>query len=266
MKTCFISLVLFSLFTIINAQPVTIVSPVTRQTYTLPDLTPMQTAADVQTALFAAESAAKSLIADAATEKAADVSQENDLVKAVGMKNDYITATNNFNNTDVIPYKKDLDNYTASGTKFNDLLTKHNKAVLANNALPAKDRKVATVAALNKEKAQIDTWAAQLAKWKDKLDAAKAKLDVKNAALQKQQQKYEPLEEASRSKLRASVIKLKGLSDQLAQCAAYAGKCHDLQTTKFKADAAPGTGYFNSPAYKSAIADLNAYQEKIKSY
>jgi hypothetical protein len=247
------------------AQPVTIVSPVTNQTYKLADPAAMQNAAELQSAIANAESAAKALITDAANEKAAAVTDENGLDKTTSLKNDYITAVNAFNKNDVTPYKADLDNYTATGTKFNDLLAKHNKAVLANNALAAKDRKMATVTALNKEKAQIDAQAALLGKWKDKLDAAKAKLDVKNAALQKQQQKYEALDQASSAKLKASKIKLKSLSDQLAVCANYADKCQALLVSKFKAESASNAGYFTSPAYKSAVADLNAYLDKIKN-
>jgi hypothetical protein len=246
-------------------QTVTVTSPVTSQTYKFPDPATAQTAADLQGAIGSAETAAKALSADALTEKAGVTAEENNYAKSEALKNDYATSLSAFNTNDVVPYNKDMANYTASGTKFSDLLAKHNKAVLANNALAAKDRKAATVAALNKEKTQIDTWAAQLSKWKDKLDAAKAKLDVKNAALQKQQKKNETGEETASTKLKASKAKLKNIADQLTVCSTYAAKCRGLLVSKFGGSAAD-TGYFSSPAYKTAVADLNGSLEKLRAY
>jgi len=246
-------------------QTVTVTSPVTNQTYKFSDPATAQTAADLQGAIGSAETAAKALSADALTEKPGVSTEENNYAKSEALKNDYAVSLSAFNTNDVVPYNKDMANYTASGTKFSDLLAKHNKAVLANNALAAKDRKAATVAALNKEKTQIDTWAAQLSKWKDKLDAAKAKLDIKNAALQKQQQKYETSEQASTNKLKTSKAKLKNIADQLTVCSTYAAKCRSLLVSKFS-DSAADTGYFSSPAYKTAIADLSASIEKLKAY
>jgi len=268
-RKVFISIAITLVFCLPSArlfsQPVSIVSPVGNHAFTLPDPAVAQTAVELQNAVTAAEITAKALSADAVSEKATAVSQENELAKTAAAKNDYIAALNSFNKADVTPYKQDLDKYTASGTSFNNLLAKYNKAVLANNALPAKNRKAATVAALNEQKVQIDAWGAQLSKWKARLDAAKAKLDVKNAALQKQQQKYESTEQTSTAKLRACRINLKSILDELQLCAGYADKCRALQLNRFKDRAAPDTGYFTTPAYKSTVADLNAYLEKTKN-
>ncbi len=234
------------------SQAVNIVSPVTNQAYKLPDPATMQSATEIQGGITLAETAGKALNAEA---KALISTNQNATNKAQGMNNDYITALNNFNKNDVIPYKADLDNYTASGTKYNESLAAYNKAALANNALAAKDRKPATVAALNKQKAQIDASGAKLTQWKTKLDAAKAKLDVTNAALQKQKQNSETAGQAAAEKAKASKTKLNGLLDQLTQCANYSAKCHALLVSKFNFPN-PDTGYFTSPAYKSAIATL----------
>jgi len=267
MKKYLILIVLPSLFcATLDAQPVTVTDPLSNKVYTLTDPGGAQTAAELQTAITTAETTAKSLYAGSETETALMATAEADQTKAFSLKNANITATNNFNKNDVIPYKQDMDNYNAAGAKYSDLLSRYNKAVLANNALAAKDRKAATVAALNKQKIDIDAQAAQLSKWKDKLDAAKAKLDVKNAALQKQQQKGEALDQSSTAKLKACKVKLKGVVDQLAVCAAYAEKCRALLSSKFKVDVAINTGYFNSPEYRNALAALNALLDKLKSY
>jgi len=233
------------------SQAVNIVSPVSNANYKLADPTVMQTASELQAAITNAETAGKALNAEA---KAIISANQNEMTKAQAMKNDYLAALNNFSKNDVTPYNTDMNNYTASGTKFTELLKKHNAATLANNALPAKDRKAATVAALNKEKLQIDAWAAKLAKWKTSLDAAKAKLDVKNTALQNQDKKQQAANQVAADKKKASKVKLNGLLDQLTLCANYAAQCRELLTSKFKAT--PDPGYFGSPVYKSAIAEL----------
>jgi len=267
MKKYFILIVFSGLFyTSLRAQPVTVPDPVSNKVYTLPDPGAAQTAAELQSAITTAETAARALYAGSESQKTNMTTAESDQAKAFAIKNANITATNNFNKNDVIPYKQDMDNYNAAGAKYSDLLSHYNKAVLANNALAAKDRKATTVAALNNQKIEIDLQSAQLSKWKDKLDAAKAKLDVKNAALQKQQQKGDALEQSSTAKLKACKIKLKGVLDQIVVCAAYAEKCRALLTSKFKVDVAVNTGYFNSPEYKNALVDLNALMDKLKSY
>jgi len=267
MKKYFILIVLpFLFYASLYAQPVTVSDAVSNKVYTLPDPAAAQTAAELQVAITRAETTARALCADVENEKARVTAAENDQSKAFALKNEIITGTNNFNKNDVIPYKQDMDNYNAAGAKYSDLLSRHNKAVLANNALAAKDRKATTVAALNKEKIEIDAQAAQLGKWKDKLDAAKAKLDVKKAALQKQQQNGEAQDQSSTAKLKACKVKLKGLMDQMSVCAAYAERCRALLASKFKVDVAVNTGYFNSPEYKNALSALNALLDKLKSY
>jgi hypothetical protein len=235
------------------SQAVNIVSPVTKANYKLPDPSVMQTAAEAEAAITTAEGAGKALNAEAKTIISANQSETG---KAQAMKNDYMKALTNFSKNDVAPYNADMANYTASGTKFMELLKKHNAATLANNALAAKNRKAATVAALNKEKLQIDAWSAKLAKWKTKLDAAKTNLDVKNAALQSQDKKQQAAEQAAADKRKASKGQLNGLLDQLTMCANYAAKCRELLVSKFSYKGTPDPGYFGSPVYKSAIAEL----------
>jgi hypothetical protein len=235
------------------SQAVNVVSPVTSQTYNLPDPATMQTEADVQGAIAVAETAGKALCADAARERTTVL---NDLNKAKTMNSDYQAALNNFSKNEVTPYNADLQNYTESGTKYNESLTAYNKAVLANNALAAKDRKAATVADLNKQKAQLDAWGIKLTKWKSKLDAAKTKLDVDNAALQKQKQNADAAAKTADDKLKVTKPKLNGLLDQLTICANYAWKCHELLMNKFNSPKTTDDGYFSTPVYKSAIADL----------
>jgi len=235
------------------SQAVDVVNPISNQTYKLPDPATMQTAADLQAAIATAETAGKALNADAAKERAVKL---NDINKAKTANSDYVTALNNFNKNEVIPYNTDLNNYTASGTKFNEFLATYNKAAQANNALAAKDRKAATVAALNKQKAQIDAWGIKLTKWKAKLDAAKAKLDIDNAALQKQKQKSDAANQAITEKSKTANFKLNALLDQLTICANYAVKCHSILISKFSYPNTPDASYFSSPVYRSAIAEL----------
>jgi len=235
------------------SQVVNVVSPVTNQTYNFPDPATMQTEADVQAAIAAAETAGKALCAEAAKER---TSALNDLNKAKTMNSDYQAALNNFSKNEVTPYNTDLNNYTESGTKYSESLAAYNKAVLANNALAAKDRKAATVAALNKQKAQLDAWGIKLTKWKSKLDVAKARLDADNAALQKQKQNADTATKTADDKLKVTRPKLNGLLDQLTICANYAWKCHELLMNKFSSPKTTDDGYFSTPAYKSAIADL----------
>jgi hypothetical protein len=248
------------------AQVVTIVSPATNQKYLLPDTATFHTAADIQNAIAATETAGKTLSADAATEEGKVTSVQNELIKAGAAKTDYLTSLNDFSKNDVAPYNADFNNYNAAGTKFNVSLAQYNKAALANNALPAKDRKPVNVAALTKQKVQIDAMAAQLGRWKIKLDAAKAKLDVKNTALQKRQQKYEATEKSAAPKLKASKTILNGLFNQLTICATYAARCHESLASKFKTGLATDNGYFGSPAYKSTIATLYGDLVKLKTY
>ncbi|MFI5136415.1 MAG: hypothetical protein ACHQIM_01225 [Sphingobacteriales bacterium] len=247
-------ILVFCMFSSLSfSQVVNVVSPVTSQTYNLPDPAGMQTAADVQGGITTAETAGKALCADAAKERAIALKELN---KAKIMSGNYQAALNNFSKNEVAPYNTDLNNYTASGTMFNESLAAYNKAVLANNALAAKDRKAATVAGLNKQKAQIDVWGIKLTKWKSKLDAAKAKLDVDNAALQKQKQNADAAAKTADDKLKVTKPKLNGLLDQLTICANYAWKCHELLMNKFNSPKTTDDGYFSTPAYKSAIADL----------
>jgi hypothetical protein len=247
-------------------QVLTVVTPITNQTYKLPDPASIQTADDTRAAIASAETAGKALIADANTEKKLVAAEQNSYNTAETEKNDYIKAANDFSKNDVDPYKLDLNNYTATGTKFMQLLTKHNNAVKANNALPAKKRKAATVAALTKEKLHIDSMATQLTKWKTKLDAAKSKLDVKNAALQKQQQKYEPAEQAATLKLKPAKVALTNIVNQLNQCANYAAKYKSVLTAKSTSGATPVTGYFESAEYKSTVADLNNQLTNLRAF
>jgi hypothetical protein len=247
-------------------QPVTIVSPVTNQTYKLPDPGVLQTAADMQAAIALAESTGKTLNAEATTEKGKATAALNENAKGYTAQNDYATAINKFNTDDVSPYKADLDKYTALGTKFNVSLTAYNKAATANNALPAKNRSAATVAALTKQKVQIDTMGAQLTRWKTKLDAVKAKLDIKNAALQKQQKTYQTAQETSAVKLKAIKPVLNNFLTQLTQCANYEAKCHGLLVSKFNKGAKADSSYFSTPAYRSSATDLYSYLVKLKNY
>jgi hypothetical protein len=235
------------------SQAINIVSPVTNQAYKLPDPATMQSATEVQAGITLAETTGKTLNAEA---KAIITTNQNAANKAQAMNSAYVTGLNNFNKNDVTPYKADLDNYTATGEKFNTSLAAYNKAAAANNAMAAKDRKAATVATLNKQKMQLDATGAKLTQWKTKLDAAKTKLDVTNAALQKQKQNSETATKATTDKAKASKTKLNGLLDQLTQCANYAAKCHALLISKFSAPNTPDTGYFTTPVYKSAIATL----------
>lgn len=249
-------------------QVTSIVTPESHQTYQLPDPATIQTAENVQAALTTAENAAKALIADGSIEKTNIAAEQTAHNKAETEKNEYLAGITNFSKQDVDPYNADLNNYRALGTKYTVLLDKHNKAVKANNALPAKNRKAATVAALNKEKLQVDSMSSQLGKWKTKLDAAKAKLDVKNAALQKQQKKYEADEPSSSAQLRVSKGKLSALLNQLTVCANYAAKCKGLVASKSTGTTAsnPSPGYFDSAAYKAAAADLAASLQKLAAF
>jgi hypothetical protein len=238
------------------SQAVTITSPVTNIAYKLADPATMQSAADVQAAITNAEKAGKDLSADVSAEKMITERERRNAAVNDKTRSDYDAALNHFAQYDVAVYNKDMANYTTSGTQYTDLLTKYNKAALANNALPAKDRKAATVVALNKQKIQIDAWAAKLGKWKTTLDAGKLKLDGKNADLQKRKQKYEAADQTTTGKLNASRAKLKGLLDQLTLCANYAGKCRGLLGSKFNVPNSPDTGYFSSAAYKDTIAGI----------
>ena len=253
------------LSTLSFSQAVNIVSPATNQTYKLPDPAIMQTPAEVQRAIADAETAGKALNADAIKERAITLNETNDFNKAKTMNSNYLAAFDNFAKNDVAKYKIDLDNYTASGTKYNEMLAAYNKAALANNALPAKKRKAATVAALNKQKAQIDASGAKLTKWKIRLDAAKAKLDVENAALPKQKLRADAALQTATEKLKASKKKIKSILDQSILCASYADKCHALLVSKFNNTAASDLGYFGTPGYKTSIADLNTDLEKLKN-
>ena len=250
------------------SQVISIVTPESHQTYQLPDPPTIQTAENAQTAITAAENAAKALFADAAIEKTSVAAEQAAYNKAEAEKNEYLAGITNFSKQAVEPYKSDLNNYTALGTKYTTLLDKHNKAVNANNALPAKNRKAATVAALNKEKLQVDSMSSQLTKWKTKLDAAKAKLDVRNAALQKQQKKYEADEQASSTKLRVSKNKLSGVLSQLTICANYAAKCKGLSAAKATGTAGISAtpGYFDSAEYKAAVTDLGITLQKLTAF
>jgi len=251
-----------------SGQVTSIVTPESHQTYQLPDPATIQTAENAQTALTTAQNAAKALIADAASEKTDIAAEQNAYNKAEAEKNEYLAGLTNFSKQNVDPYKADLNNYTALGTKYTTLLDKHNKAVKANNALPAKNRKATIVAALNKEKLQVDSMSSQLSKWKTKLDAAKAKLDVKNTALQKQQKKYEADEQSSSAKLRVSKNKISGILNQLMACANYAAKCKGLIAAK--STATPGnnvvTDYFDSVGYEAAITDLGVTLQKLAAF
>jgi hypothetical protein len=239
------------------SQSVDIVNPANNSNYKLPDPTAMKTAAEAEAAIRAAETAAKALNADAAKERVTVLSLQPGVNKARVMGTDYVTALNNFSKNDVVPYNTDMNNYTASGTKFTGMLASYNKAVQAYNALPAKDRKAATAAALNKQKVQIDALGAKLSQWKTKLDAAKAKLDVKNAALQKQNQKQEAATKTVSEKVKVSKDKLVRYMVQLNTCATYAGKCRLLLTSKFSYANKPDTGFFAGPVYRNAISDID---------
>ena len=248
------------------SQVVNVVTPISNQAFKLPDPGALQTAVDAQAAITSAEAAGKALLADAAAEKINIATELTSYNQAETQKNDYLTGINNFSKNDVDPYNLDLNNYNIAGAKLVKLLAKHNNAVKANNALPAKDRKPATVAALTKEKMQVDSMSAQLVKWEAKLNAAKAKLDVKNAALQKQQQKYTATESAATTRLKASKVRLTGILNQLTSCVAYAGKCKGLLTTKFNAGSTAVAGYFETAEYKSAFADMSAQLAQLKSF
>jgi hypothetical protein len=262
----FVTTLLFCLVTSASfCQPETVTSPVTNQTYKLPDPAGMQTAADLQAAITQAETTGKTLNAEATTQKNKAEAALNSNTKAYSAQNDYTTAINNFNKNDVIPYKADLDKYNAAGAKFGVSLAAYNKAATANNALTAKDRKPAVVAGLTKQKVQIDTMGAQLTRWKTKLDAAKAKLDVKNAALQKQQKSYETGQQTSAADLKKIKPILNSLLTQLTVCANYAAKCHGLLVSKFNADKTD-TGYFSTPTYRASASELYSYLVKLKSY
>ncbi len=251
---CFISAPVFS-----QALTVTTAS----QIYKLPDQATLQTAPGLQSAIATAEAAGKALTADAAAEKTNAAAQENALTKSKTMEADYFTAVTAFSKNDVEPYNADLKNYTDAGTKFTLALSSYNKAVMANNALPAKNRKAATVAALNKQKAHIDSSVTMLSIWKGKLDKAKAKLDVKNNALKQQKNKYERIIQTATTKLKASGEKLKNITGQLSVCESYAAKCHGLLMSKF--NGTPDTGYFGTNEYKNAFADLTAYIAKLNA-
>ena len=249
------------------SQVINAVTPVSHHAYQLPDPAKVQTAADAPAAIASAESAARLLLADAATEKTAIAAEQSDLNKAETEKNEYVTAVTNFSKKDVEPYKSDLNNYNALGTNYTATLAKYNKAANANNALPAKSRKPATVAVLNKQKLQIDSMGKQLAAWKIRLDAARAKLDIKNAALQKQQKKYEGDEQAATAKLKASKSKVYGILNQLTICANYAARCNGLLKPKTgPATGNTANGYFDTPEYKSAVSDMTATLQKLAAY
>jgi hypothetical protein len=260
-------IVIFCLFVASGfSQGLTVVTPVSNQTFKMPDPSTLQTAADAQAALTSAETAGKALLADAVAEKPTVTAEQNNYSQAEAGKNNYMASINSFSKNDVDPYKLDLNNYNTAGAKFMQLLTKHNNAVKANNALPAKDRKPATVTALTKEKMQVDSMATQLGKWKTRLDVAKTKLDVKNAALQKQQQKYTSSEEASVPKLKTCKTLLTSILNQLTSCAGYAGKCKGLLTTKFNAGSATAAGFFETAEYKGAVADISAELAGLRSF
>ncbi|HZY36158.1 MAG TPA: hypothetical protein VFE53_05890 [Mucilaginibacter sp.] len=248
-------------------QVISVVTPVSHQTYLLPDPKKIPSAADVPAAITSAETAAKALLADGATEKTAATAEQNELIKAETEKNEYVTAVTTFSKQDVDPYKSDLNNYNALGTKYTTMLAKYNKGANANNAMPAKDRKPATVAALSKQKIQVDSIGTQLGTWKTKLDVTRAKLDIKNAALQKQQKKYEAEEQAATAKLKASKSKIYGILNQLTICASYAARCNGLlkpQTGPAAGNA--GNGYFDTPEYKSAVTELTAALQRLAAF
>jgi len=248
-------------------QVITIVTPVSHQTYLLPDPAKVQTAADAPAAITSAETAAKGLLADGATEKTATTAEQSDLNRAEAEKNEYITAATNFSKQDVEPYNSDLNNYKTLGTNYTVMLAKYNKAANANNALPAKDRKPATVAALGKQKLQIDSIGKQLGTWETRLDAAKAKLDLKKTALQKQQKKYEADEQAATIKLKASKSKIYGILNQLTICANYAARCNGLLKSKTGPAAGNiGNGYFDAPEYKSSVSGLTAALQQLAAF
>lgn len=242
---------------VVFSQQRDIITPVSNQVFKLSDTSSFKSAADLQAAIATAESAGKALAADADAVKKNIAPAQSDLSKAETSKASYTTAVNAFNKADVEPYKKDLDNYNVAGKKYTDQLAKYNKAAQANNALPANQRKAATVAQLNKQRLQVDSMGKQLANWKTRLDAAKAKLDVKNAVLNKQMQEYRAAEQGPIGRLKAAKVKLKAISDQLTTCAQYAQKCHALLNSKFGAPAAAYTGYFVSPEYQRALSGIN---------
>jgi hypothetical protein len=249
------------------SQVISIVTPVSHQTYQLPDPAKVQTAADAPTAITSAETAAKALLADGATEKTAATTEQNDLNKAETEKSEYVTAATNFSKLDVEPYKSDMNNYNALGAKYTAALAKYNKAATANNALPSKNRKPATVAVLTKQKLQIDSMSTQLGAWKTKLDGAKAKLDLKNTALQKQQKKYEADEQAATAKLKASKSKIYGILNQLTICASYAARCNGLLNPKTgPAPVSTANGYFDTAEYKSAVSGLSAALQRLAAF
>jgi len=244
-----------------HAQVISIMGASGNQTYRLPDTATLKTTAGVQAAITTVEAAGKALTASAAVEKAVEAAQGNVLNKSKATESDYVTAVTAFSKNDVAPYKADLDAYTAAGTKFTTALSNYNKAVIANNALPAKSRKAATVALLNKQKAHIDSSVTQLSNWKVKLDKAKAKLDVKNGTLLKQKTAYETAGQMAATKIKASGVKLKSIADQLSLCEKYAAQCHKLLVDKF--GGTDDAGYFSTTDYKNTKADLNTSIEKL---
>lgn len=247
------------------SQGFTVVTPVSKQIFKMPDVGALQTAATTQAASTTVDAAGKALLADAASEKTVVAVEQNNYSQAETQKNDYLAAINGFSKNDVEPYKVDLNNYNTEGAKFLQLLTKHNNAVKANNALPPKARTAANVGMLNKEKLQVDSNAAVLGKWKARLDIAKGKLDAKNAALQKQQQKYTAAEQSAVNKLKGSRTRLTAILNQLTACAAYAGKCKALLKNKFYLGSISAPGIFETAEYKNTFSYLNAQLAQLRS-
>lgn len=238
-------------------QAMAITTPVTNNTFNLPDPDSFKNANDAQSAIAGAESAGKALAADAEVIKKDITPAQSDFSKAEILKSNYSAAVTAFDKNDVEPYKLDLDKYNAAGRKYTDRRDTYNKAAQANNALPASQRKAATVALLNKQRLQVDSMGKQLTAWETRLDATKTKLDVKTAALAKQKLQYEAAEKGPVSRLRAAKANLKDIQTQLTNCAGYAQKCHALLSSKFGAPASSYSGYFVTPEYQGVVSGIN---------
>lgn len=236
----------------------------TNATYKLPDPAGMQTLAQVKGAIVTAELAGQALNADAEKEKAELQSAENDYGKAQAMKSDYLTGLDSYTKNGYNPYMADLNSYTPNVTNYAEILTRHNNAVAASNVLAPEQRNAATVASLNSEKTELDTWKVKLDTWKNNLDDARSKLDAQRTALLLQKQQYETAYQNAMDRLNASQAKLKAILDQLILCANYADKCRSILISKFNYTGTSTTGYFGTPVYKGSIADLNTNLEKLK--
>jgi len=251
-----LSLVLFLIPFKGSCQELDIVTPNTNQSFKLPDPATFTTPAQAKLNISSAEDVGKLLVASVDKIKENVTAAQADLSKGEALKASYTTAVTAFDKNDVEPYKKDLDNYNAAGKKYTDQLAKYNKAAQANNALPANKRKTAAVAQLNRQRLQVDSMGKQVGTWKTRLDAAKAKLDIKNAALNKQQQQYQATEQGPIAKLKNAKENLKTISSQLTMCEAYVQKSHNM-LSKLGEPATADNGYFTTPDYKKALANIN---------